>query len=249
MTTLADAVALICAELGETHVAAIADACRSHPAFDASTRQHVISAVPAPHRSVIQPLIDRWSAAPATPGTAIVLALEAIAVADARADHADVRVVCTGPDTPVAPVRLTSQVVLDLIGSARSRVTICSFSSYRLAAVMAALDAATGRGVQIDLILESQAQLQHGGGAETFADHRVFVWPSEQRPPNARLHAKAVVIDARDILLTSANLSNAAFHANLELGVVIRGGGVARAVQQHFDALISSGTLRSAGIP
>ena len=64
------------------------------------------------------------------------------------------------------------------------------------------------------------------------------------RPPNARLHAKAVVADSRDVLLTSANLSSAAFNRNLELGVLIRGGDVAASIQRHFDALIATGELK-----
>lgn len=249
MNTLADTIALMCAELSAVHLAAVADACRSRPGFDLSTRSRLTSAVPSPHRPVIQPLLDRWSVDASVPGVAVALAVESIGAANRRADQPQVSVVCTGPNTPNAPVRLTSQVVLELIAGSHERVTISSFSSYKLPSVMAALDAAIDRGVQVDLILESQQQLQHGGGAETFVGHRVFVWPDELRPPNAKLHAKAVVIDGRDILLTSANLSNAAFNANLELGVVIRGGPVARAVQQHFDALIASGILISETSP
>jgi len=45
------------------------------------------------------------------------------------------------------------------------------------------------------------------------------------------------------VLLTSANMTAAAYDKNIELGVLCRGGGVARQVQNHFDALIARGIL------
>ena len=243
MTTIADGVAAICVELSPVHLQALAAVCRKHNSFTGGTKASVSAAVPAPHRIFVRPLIDAWSTDPTLPGVAVALAIDAIGAANRLADNPTVNVVCTGPDSPQAPVRLTSQVVLQLIASATTRITISSFSSYKITAVMAALEAAITRGVQVDLILESQSNLK-SGGAETFKGHRVFVWPHEMRPPNANMHAKGVIIDSRDVLLTSANLSNAAFDRNLELGALIRGGTVARSIQQHFDALIANGTLR-----
>ena len=62
-------------------------------------------------------------------------------------------------------------------------------------------------------------------------------------PPDAKLHAKAVIVDGLDVLLTSANMTSAAYDRNIELGVLCRGGGVAAQVQSHFDALIRAGVL------
>ena len=39
------------------------------------------------------------------------------------------------------------------------------------------------RGVQVDLVLESQSNLGGGEGAEGFECHRVFIWPDENAPP------------------------------------------------------------------
>lgn len=157
---------------------------------------------------------------------------------------ATVDVVVTGPDSPEAPVRLTSQVVKQLIDSAERRVTMISYAAYQIPAVIAALDAAVARGVSVDLILESAEHLDGGGGARAYAKYRVFHWPSEQRdPPEAKLHAKAVIVDGRDVLLTSANMTNAAYDKNIELGVLCRGGSTASRVQKHFDALIARGVL------
>ncbi len=109
---------------------------------------------------------------------------------------------------------------------------------------MAALDAAVGRGVYVSLIVESPEKLEGGGGAAAYDRLRVYQWPIDRRePPDAKLHAKAVIVDGRDVLLTSANMTNAAYDKNIELGVLCRGGGVARQVQRHFDGLIATGVL------
>ena len=150
----------------------------------------------------------------------------------------------TGPDSPAASVRLTSEVVRQLIDRAPKRVTLVSFAAYQMPSVIAALDAALGRGVKVSLILESPEKLEGGGGAAAYAKFRTYHWPIAQRePPDAKLHAKAVIVDGRDVLLTSANMTSAAYDKNIELGVLCQGGNVAVQVQRHFDALIARGVL------
>lgn len=172
------------------------------------------------------------------------MALDSVQAAQRSADVPAVEVVVTSPDSPAAPVRLTSEVVRQLIDHANNRVTLVSYAAYRMASVINALDAAVGRGVNVNLILESAEKLDGGGGAHAYDRYRTYQWPTDHRePPDAKLHAKAVIIDSRDVLLTSANMTNAAYDKNIELGVLCRGGGVARQVQAHFDALIARGVL------
>lgn len=59
------------------------------------------------------------------------------------------------------------------------------------------------------------------------------------------MHAKCAVADRRVAFVTSANLTGAAMTDNMELGLVVRGGDVPRRIANHFDALITSGTLRN----
>ena len=59
-----------------------------------------------------------------------------------------------------------------------------------------------------------------------------------------KLHAKVIVADGRDALVTSANLTQAGFHVNLEMGTRIQGP-VAKALVRHFDLLIQEGVLES----
>jgi phosphatidylserine/phosphatidylglycerophosphate/cardiolipin synthase-like enzyme len=53
-----------------------------------------------------------------------------------------------------------------------------------------------------------------------------------------------VIVDSRDVLLTSANMTNAAYDKNIELGVLCHGGATAQRVQKHFDSLIARGILK-----
>jgi phosphatidylserine/phosphatidylglycerophosphate/cardiolipin synthase-like enzyme len=53
-----------------------------------------------------------------------------------------------------------------------------------------------------------------------------------------------VIIDSRDVLLTNANMTNAAYENNIEVGLLCRGGTTARRVQRQFDSLVARGVLR-----
>jgi phosphatidylserine/phosphatidylglycerophosphate/cardiolipin synthase-like enzyme len=247
MNPLADAVVAVVAELGDAHVRGLASAYRSAGTYNASSATVVRQALPATHREHVDLLNNAWAENDRTAGASIALALEAALAAKMSAATISVDVVVTGPDSPAAPVRLTSEVVRQLIASAQQRVTLVSYAAYQMPAIIAALDAAVSRGVRVDLILESPEHLDGGGGAAAYAKYRVYHWPVDQRdPPEAKLHAKAVIVDSRDVLLTSANMTNAAYDKNIELGLLCRGGGTASRVQKHFDALIARGVLREA---
>lgn len=247
MTSLASAVAKATATLAPVHLRSLAKAyctCGEHSALAAAG---VLRSVPAPHRGAVAEINLAWQEASSFTGAAIAFALEAALEARSAVRPVDIEVVVTGPVSSAAPVRLTSQVVRQLIDQATSRVMLISFSAYAVADVLEALDRAIQRDVQVQLVLESAAFLQGGGGAAVYEKYDVFEWPPEERDPlDAKLHAKAVIVDSNSVLLTSANLSNAAFRKNIELGVLCRGGETANQAQQHFDALIMSGVLKRA---
>jgi phosphatidylserine/phosphatidylglycerophosphate/cardiolipin synthase-like enzyme len=244
MTGLATAVVAVVEELGEAHVHSLATAYRGTGAYTVATAAAIRQVVPAGHRELVDPLNAEWAALPGTEGPSIALALDTALAAKEVASVATVDIVVTGPDSPVAPVRLTSEVVRQLIAGAKERVTLVSYAAYQVPAITAALDAVSARGVRVDLILESPEHLDGGGGAAAYAKYRIYHWPADQRePPDAKLHAKAIIVDSRDVLLTSANMTNAAYDKNIELGILCRGGTTARRVQKHFDALIARGVL------
>jgi phosphatidylserine/phosphatidylglycerophosphate/cardiolipin synthase-like enzyme len=83
-------------------------------------------------------------------------------------------------------------------------------------------------------------------------------WPGERRPAvfydprslaptgaEGVLHAKALVVDDKVAFVTSANLTEAAFDHNLELGVLSRDRTLASGLARHFRILIDQERLLS----
>ena len=75
---------------------------------------------------------------------------------------------------------------------------------------------------------------------------RVFYDPRALDPegPGGVLHAKAVVADDEAVFVTSANLTQAAFERNIELGVLIRDRAFALTIASYFRALIERELLK-----
>jgi len=246
VTSLADEIAAVGRALAPTHVAAVAAACRKESHYSSVGKAKVLGALPAPSHPVLSGLMTQWAEEDETPGIALAVGLESALAMEATSDRTAVEVVVTGPDSPAAPVRLTSEVVRRLIDDARHRVMLISYAAYQIDSVINALDRAVDeRGVTVQVVLESAENLDGGGGAHAYAKYAVYEWPPDERvPPEAKLHAKAIVVDGGDVLLTSANMTNAAYTKNIELGILCRGGTTAKHVQQHFDGLISTGVLQ-----
>ncbi|MGC1307930.1 MAG: DISARM system phospholipase D-like protein DrmC [Phormidesmis sp.] len=90
--------------------------------------------------------------------------------------------------------------------------------------------------------------------AETF---RQDIWPSQPFPevfydprslstekfPRACLHAKCVVIDDEQLLITSANFTEAAHQRNIEAGILLSDAIAAKAIRTQFESLVKRGFL------
>ena len=119
--------------------------------------------------------------------------------------------------------------------------------------VVSELAAAADKGVDVRLVLETT---QDSAGFLTVDAAAAFValkgrasfwiWPADQRPANAKLHAKAAIADGRAALVGSANLTEVALGDSMELGFLIRGGPIPRRLDGHFMALMERGYLRTA---
>jgi phosphatidylserine/phosphatidylglycerophosphate/cardiolipin synthase-like enzyme len=71
---------------------------------------------------------------------------------------------------------------------------------------------------------------------------RLLTWDPPPEFPYTKLHAKTLVVDRLEALVTSANLTLHGLQANLELGLRVRGP-QAHAIALRFDHLIGSGVL------
>lgn len=200
-------------------------------------------------------LVDAWRRAGVS-GEAVALALEAAgAVARERAAQA-ATVAVSGPQSDAVPLRLTSQVALEVIGEAVSSLLVVSFAAHGVAEIVAALGRAADRGIRVDLVLETSlaagGTLSGPGAADAFRELAgrqgvcFWHWPQERRPlvgrSRAALHAKLIAADERSALLGSANLTDSALERNLEIGVVLREPAAVRGIVRHFRALMRPGT-------
>jgi len=53
------------------------------------------------------------------------------------------------------------------------------------------------------------------------------------------LHAKCIVVDRRELFVSSANFTEAAQRRNIEVGVLVRSGSLARQASEFSDPLLA----------
>jgi phosphatidylserine/phosphatidylglycerophosphate/cardiolipin synthase-like enzyme len=135
---------------------------------------------------------------------------------------------------------------LACLRAARSEILLVSYATYTEPSISTALSAAAARGVVVTLLAE-----RHQDNPSYTALGTPFPglyalrlhWPAGSRPPGAALHAKIIVVDDQVALVGSANLTGRAMEANIECGILIRGGPQPRAVRDHITGLYAAGLL------
>lgn len=244
--SLAQVVARLAAERPAAFVQQLHGIVGRHDEPSPRARSELESASPLPElRSEAETLYRAWDQS-GLPGVAVALAFDAASLAGSG--HDEVEVVWTGPTAGAPPVRQSLAVLLDLIRSARGRLTVFSFAAYKVAVVVDALRAAAERGVDVRIVLDENAS--PGAIAEIVGEFaQVYRWPEAYLLPNgkanASMHVKGALADDQAALVTSANLTEHALGKNMELGLLVRGGSVPRQLAQHFDWLIASGVLEA----
>ncbi|MDP8991536.1 MAG: DISARM system phospholipase D-like protein DrmC [Actinomycetota bacterium] len=215
-------------------------------------REAVAALVPtAPFRAQARVLVDTWAMADGLSGAALALSLRAaVRVSEAGRSEQHIEVVWTGPEGRL-DTRMTYAVVVEVIGAARKRLTLVSFAAYRVEAVVEALREAALGGVEVRLVLDGGTPAARAFRTLGDAVH-VYTWEPTLRdandPGHAAMHAKAALADDQVALVTSANLTGHALDRNMELGLLVRGGDVPRALAEHFDGLIKDGVLVPAAV-
>ncbi len=203
-------------------------------------------------------LLERWRLAdagnPAELAAMLVGAAEAVRVRSAAESG---ELVWSGPASERAPLRRIDEALLEVVRGAGRVLTLVTFAAYRVPDVREALLSALDRGVEVRFVGESEegsaGRLRFDAalalGDELARRSLVLEWPRELRPLDPRgfvgqLHAKCALADESLLLVSSANLTEAALGANMEMGVLLRGGPIPRLAARHFDELLSTGTLR-----
>ena len=165
--------------------------------------------------------------------------------------------VWSGPLPTGSHLRRTDEALLQVVRAAQVRISLVTFAAYRVATVAAALREALHRGVEVRFFGEtegaSEGRLNRDAhqafGAELSAKLQVYEWPralrgSETGARQGLLHAKFALADESTLFVSSANLTESALEANMELGVLLTGGALPAAAAMHLDRLIAQGFLR-----
>ena len=179
-----------------------------------------------------------------SPASVVRLCLQALQIqaAEVAPRLLDVELVATLPSDVPGLARSTSQVVRDMLRRARGEVILLG---YELTddTLMQQLAEAARCGAQVIVISDRQH-----GAARRLRD----AWPPQlpmprlyqdrnqfSHAPYGSMHAKCLLVDGHDLLVTSANFTFHGLHGNIEIGVRLAGP-PAQEARDIFSYLVES---------
>lgn len=185
--------------------------------------------------------------------------LDALIAERRRAAGPGIDVVWTGPDVRAGETLSTATTLTQMFDRAERAVLLAGYSFERGTAVLEPLcRAMTARGVDVDVVLDlgSSDDFDDGGayveeGVGKFIKAwngttlpRIFYDPRQLVPKAyVSMHAKCVVVDTAECLITSANFTDRAHSRNIELGLHVTDRLVAQRIEGHWRRLIGDGHL------
>ncbi len=158
--------------------------------------------------------------------------------------------VLSGPILPPFDLRRTDEALLQLIQLTSNRLTLMSFALYRLDRLSSALVDAVNRSVRVRMLVDAKAlkrtDINSLYGQFLRDNMEFFVWSANSQAnsmqgENGVFHAKAAIGDGYRLLVSSANLTENAMTANVELGVMIEGGELPARVESVFNNYLDRG--------
>lgn len=247
MDELLDAISALVSLVSPEKVQAVASRIRLIEASQAATVLPSVVGTPMAG-AVVEQLAAAWKRTTVGPGELASMLLAASHVYTKAVSEQSTELVWTGPTTPFVSARRTEQALLQVINSAERSLFITSFVAYDVSSIVKALNAAKDRGVVISMLLE----LSHKhGGSITFdaigkmraliPTARLYAWRDKSAPfSDGSVHAKVAVADGRMCFITSANLTGHAMEKNMEAGVLISGGRIAKLLDAHLRSLVET---------
>lgn len=178
-------------------------------------------------------------------------------------------VVVSGPDVTTT-ARDTGVVMRQLFNKARERVLVVGFATHQGKSVFQTLAERLDTHEALEVTLCIDVRREH---TNTSLDSHIvsrfgkdFVgneWPGTRLPrlyydprsltsvgsTHSALHAKCVVIDGQEALVTSANFTEAAQERNIELGLLVNSPVVAGQIEEYFHSLIQNDHLERLPLP
>lgn len=255
--------------LGRAALAGLADALAAGTIGAPITRTGLAPHVPDDHLDAVWAALAALEAdgmAPRHVAQAVRLLVEERDAGQQMSDR--VELVWSPPDLDAIDARDTAVVVQELFRRAKASVLISTFAlDEKKKAKVLFGELAKRMDEEPKLVVRVFANIhrKHHDETPSIALVREFtkrvrddVWPGDRLPEvfydprsletdghkRAVLHAKAVVVDGRWTLLTSANFTEAAQERNIEAGVVIDDKQIAERVTRQFDQFVEAGVLR-----
>lgn len=197
--------------------------------------------------------------------TQIERLLHAVVAARERDKTLAPELVVSGPEVPGVPTADTYAVVQSLFQEAEKEIVLAGYAFFNGRLLFERLAERKAKRPELRIIFHVDVPRRHGDTTSADAiilayaeEFRRKHWPWSPFPEvyfdpralepsgeaRASLHAKAVVVDRRKLLITSANFTEAAHLKNIELGVLCSVPYLAERVCSYFEALRSSGQLR-----
>ncbi len=150
--------------------------------------------------------------------------------------EADCRVIVDGPNEDLDRLKL---LLVGAVGVARRRIAIMTPYFLPPRELIAALQAAALRGVQVDLILPGKNNLAYVHWATRHMLWEILQWGCRvyyQPPPFA--HTKLFLMDGRYALVGSANLDPRSLRLNFELGMESYDRPLVEELLEYFDTVL-----------
>jgi phosphatidylserine/phosphatidylglycerophosphate/cardiolipin synthase-like enzyme len=219
--------------------------------------------------SQVQALLDEiktaWSKGLTSSGLAILVKTLVTDRERRAAQEAGAELVWSGPELEGDYTRDTRIVVHELFRKARKRALVSTYALYQGEDLFLPLHEtmAVHPELKVTLFLDiarGDADLPDANVLAQFREKflkdnwpwkpvpEIYYYPKSLEKAGtskrACLHAKTVVVDGRDVFLTSANLTEAAQQRNIEAGLLLRSPQVATQVEGHFKLLMQQGHLQ-----
>lgn len=158
----------------------------------------------------------------------------------------EAELVATLPPYFPSQARPTKVVVHEMISRASSEIVLLG---YLLSdeSLLAKLSEAMRRGVRVLLICDRREKVAEGvlQALRPTSTDQLRVFHDRERidgAPFAKMHAKSLLVDGRDLLITSANFTFHGMEGNIEIGVRLRGEPAAEA-RKVFSHLVEKGVV------
>jgi phosphatidylserine/phosphatidylglycerophosphate/cardiolipin synthase-like enzyme len=204
------------------------------------------------------------------PASGIAHAVELLAASMADRPRIEdlVHLVATGPSVSGVANRDTSVVVGELFSKAEESVLVVGYAVYQGQKVFQALAKRMNERPELKVRMYLDIARKAGDTAiepdlvRRFCYHfRTTQWPSEARMPEvyydprsaalergdaASLHAKCVVVDLKEVFVSSANFTEAGQTRNIELGMLFKSRGIAERVGNVFEQFVAGKFLKKA---